>query len=386
MPSYILCLHLDAPASRRRYDSHRTHNGGAIHNTICLQLRNKITMTMTLPETMRAARRFRSGRLETAIQVGSDVPLPKLASDLPDEHVLVKVHFTALNPIDLKFPESPIISKFLNTTIPCLDFAGTVVSSRSSRFKICEAIFGQTQPPNFGACAEYIVVDAQHCAKVPEGVELEDAATIGIAGLMAYQSIVPFVKANDRIFINGGSGGVGTYGIQIAQAIGCSVVVACSGKNAELCKGLGADYVIDYRKQDVADALEKSNEQFDLIVDNVFPNLDIYWRCHKFLRPDRRYVTTAIRPEVGFAWNALKVFLWPTALGGGRRTFSIAARKSSTADYEQIAAWIQDGTVKPAIEHVYAIEDVAEAFERLRSGRVRGKLVVKLTQSTGIEH
>ena len=339
-------------------------------------------MTMTLPDAMRAARRIRAGRLETAIRVDSDVPLPKLASSLPGEHVLVKVHFTALNPIDLKFLDNPIISKFLNTTTPCLDFAGIVVKSSSSRFTTGQAIFGQTQPPNFGACAEYVVVGAQHCAKVPEGVEFQDAATIGIAGLMAYQSIVPFVKVNDRIFINGGSGGVGTYGIQIAKAMGCSVVVACSGANAELCKRLGAESVVDYRSQNVIDALEKSEEQFDLIVDNVFSNLDIYWRCHKLLRPHGRYVTTAIRPEVDFAWNALKVFMWPAVLGGGQRKFSIAARKSSTTDYEQLAAWVGDGSVQPEIEHVYDLEDIAEAFERLRTGRVRGKLVVKLTQST----
>ncbi|GAB7326477.1 hypothetical protein MBLNU13_g10475t1 [Cladosporium sp. NU13] len=335
--------------------------------------------------TMRAARRIRAGRFGTAIEVSSDVPLPKLASNLPDEHVLVNVHFTSLNPIDLKFPENPVISKFLKTTIPCLDFAGIVVSSSSPRFKTGEAVFGQTQPPNFGACAEYVVVGARHCGKVPEGVRLQDAATIGIAGLMAYQSIVPFVKANDRIFINGGSGGVGTYGIQIARAMDCSVIVACSGSNAELCKRMGAEKVVDYRTQDVSSTLEKSNEQFDLILDNVLLNLDMYWRCHKFLRPHGRYITTAIRPEVDFAWNALKVFMWPAVLGGGQRKFSIAARKSSTADYEQIAAWFQNGTVKPEIERVYDIDDAAEAFERLRSGRVRGKLVVKLTQSTGIE-
>lgn len=110
-------------------------------------------MSTALPDTMRAAQRIRAGRLEAAIQVSSDVPLPRNTSNLPDEHVLVKVHFTALNPIDLKFSENPVISKLLKTTIPCLDFAGIVVSSRSSHFTTGETIFGQTQPPNFGACA-----------------------------------------------------------------------------------------------------------------------------------------------------------------------------------------------------------------------------------------
>jgi NADPH:quinone reductase-like Zn-dependent oxidoreductase len=337
-------------------------------------------MSTSLPDTIKAAQRILTGRKEAVIQVDSDVPLSGLAANLPDEHVLVNVHFTALNPIDLKFPEHPVISKFLKTTIPCLDFAGTVASSSSSRFTTGDAIFGQTQPPNFGACAEYVVVGAQHCAKVPEGVELQDAATIGIAGLMAYQSIVPYAKAKDRVFINGGSGGVGTYGIQIARAVGCSVIVACSDVNAELCKRLGAEKVIDYRTQDVAKALEESNEQFDLIIDNVFSDLDVYWTCHKFLQPKGRYITTAVRPEMDFAWNALKVYLWPAILGGGQRQFGVAARKSNTSDYEQIATWVQNGTITPIIERVYDLEDIAEAFKRLRSGRTRGKLVVKISE------
>lgn len=340
-------------------------------------------MSIKLPKTMKAAHRVPPSRPgEQDYQIITDTPLPKLSHSLPDEHVLVNVHYTALNPIDLKFPESPIISRFLPTTIPCLDFAGIVIDSKSSHFKSGEAVFGQTEPLNFAACAEYVVVGAQHCAKIPQKVKLEAASTIGIAGLMAYQSIVPYVKANDRVFINGGSGGVGTYGIQIAKAMGCSVVVACSEANAELCKRLGAEETIDYRLHNIPEALEKSNAgQFDLVVDNVFSDPNIYWSCHRFLRPKGRYMTTAISPNLSFAGNMLKIFLWPAILGGGQRSFSIAARKSSTSDYDHIAAWVQEGTVKPVIEHVYAIEDIGEAFERLRTGRTRGKLVVKINDS-----
>lgn len=329
---------------------------------------------------MTAAQRVRAVPPNEKTQVSSDVPLPRLACNLPDEQVLVNVHYTALNPIDLKFSDNAIISRLVRTSIPCLDFAGIVVESESSRFKPGEAIFGQTQPLNFAACAEYVVVEAQHCAKVPEGVKLCEAATIGIAGLMAYQSVVPFVKAGDRVFINGGSGGVGTYGIQFARAVGCSVVVACSAANAELCERLGAETAIDYRRHSIAEAL-KSYGQFDLIVDNIFSDSKIYWACHECLRPRGRYVTTAIRPEIGFALSTLKILLWPAFLGGRQQKFGVAARKSSISDYERIAAWVQDGTVKPVIERIYAMDDVGEAFQRLRSGRTRGKLVVKIRRN-----
>lgn len=232
---------------------------------------------------------------------------------------------------------------------------------------------------NFGACAEYLVVAGKFCMPMPGGMRLEDASTIGIAGLTAYQTIAPFVEIGAKVFINGGSGGLGTYGIQIAKAIGCSVTSSCSSANMDLCKSIGADNVIDYSTQSVVDTLKQSSEQYDLIVDNVFQNAQLYWSCHEYLKPSGRFVTIVGGLRLSFIKDALSIMLWPRFLGGGQRKFSFVGRTPNAQDYERIATWISDGYVKPVIEKIYDIEDVSKAFKSLKTGRTRGKLVVRIT-------
>lgn len=191
---------------------------------------------------------------------------------------------------------------------------------------------------NFGAYAEYLVVARKLCMTVPGGVRLEDASTIGIAGLTAYQTIVPFVGTGAKVFINSGSRGLGTYGIQIAKAIGCSVTTTCSGVNVDLCKSIGLDEVIDYRTQNVVDILKHSSEQYDLIVDNVFSDPQLYWSCHEYLRPRGRFVTIVGGLRLSFIKDVLSIMLWPTLLGGGQRKSQFVGRTSNARDYERIAA------------------------------------------------
>ena len=282
-------------------------------------------MDLPLPSKVKAARRVGSGPLEQTLTVGTDVPLPKNAIPLPPDHVVVRVAFTSLNPMDFKVAEAPLLGTFIFKGIPCLDFAGIVVASNVPHLKERQAVFGQTQPMNFGACAEYVVVAGELCMPVPSGVRLEDASTIGIAGLTAYQTIVPFVGPGAKVFINGGSGGLGTYGIQIAKAIGCSVTTACSGVNVDLCKSLGADEVIEYRTQSVVQSLENSGQHYDLIVDNVFLDAQLYWSCHEYLKPRGRFVTVVGGLKPIFIKDVLSIMLWPKSLGGGQ---SLSAGRS----------------------------------------------------------
>jgi NADPH:quinone reductase-like Zn-dependent oxidoreductase len=242
------------------------------------------------------------------------------------DNVLVKIAYTSLNLFDFKVAEAPVIGSLAFQGIPRLDFAGVVVESNAPRFKTGELIHGQTQPMNFGACAECVVVAGKYCMSVPHGIELEDASTIGIAGLMAHQTIVPFVKSGAQVFINGGSGDVGTYGIQIAKAVGCSVTTTCSGANIDLRKSLGADEVIDYRTHNIVETLKCSSKRYDLIVDNIFMDSQLYWSSHEYLKSEGRYVTIAARPRLSFIKDILSIMLWPTFLGGGQRAFQLVGR------------------------------------------------------------
>jgi NADPH:quinone reductase-like Zn-dependent oxidoreductase len=213
---------------------------------------------------------------------------------------------------------------------------------------------------------------------LPDGVDLEQAACVGVAGLTAYQCIAPLAKPGSKVLINGGSGGVGTFGIQIAKALGCTVTATCSGKNAELCKELGADEVIDYRSTPVVEALKRSGNQYDLIVDNVFAEPQIYWQSHHYLKSSGHFVTVTSEFTLHSVVNLTGVLMLPGWLGGGIRKskfVSVAAKKN---DFETIAAWMKEGKVKASIEETFPLEKTGEAYARLKSGRTRGKIVIKI--------
>ncbi|KAK5119686.1 hypothetical protein LTR85_007262 [Meristemomyces frigidus] len=335
-------------------------------------------MAADIPSTMRASQWTSvSGGIEKNLKVNDQAPLPKKAKSLPKDHTLVRVSYTTPNPIDYKLMDTlPFI--FSKPATPCMDFSGKVVTSTLPHLKPGEPVFGKTEPPAFGALGEYVVVGEQGCVPLPNDVELKQAACVGITGLTAYQCIVPFAKAGDKIFINGGSGGTGTFGIQIAKAVGCHVTTTCSGPNVDLCKSLGADQVIDYRTEDVIASLKRSGTQYDLIIDNVFATPDLYWNAHHYLKPSGRFITIAGTPSLPFMFSMLKVFLWPRALGGGQRPFQFVTLATSAEQYAHIAKWMQEGKVKAVIEQEFELEEAGKAFERLKSGRTRGKLVIKV--------
>ena len=269
-----------------------------------------------LPATMRASQWTTThGGIEKNLKMNPTAPLPKNANNLPADHTLVKVLYTTPNPVDYKLADTlPFI--FSKPATPCLDFAGRVVATTLPHLKPGELVFGATAPPVFGAAAEYLIVGKSQLAPIPDGVDPKDAATMGIVGLTAYQTIAPFVKAGSKVLINGGSGGTGTFGVQIAKALGCEVTTTCSGANVDLVKSLGADKVIDYRSEDVLTSLKRSGTQYDLIVDNVFATPDLYWNAHHYLKPSGHFVTIAGSPSINSIVTMAKIFLWPRVLGG----------------------------------------------------------------------
>lgn len=310
----------------------------------------------------------------------STVPLPKNGTSLPKNSTLVKISYISINPVDYKLPENFITRLSLGSKILCSDYAGTVVATTLPHLKPGDKVFGQTVPPAFSAAAEYaVLVGKDTCIPVPNGLPLDQAACIGVAGLTAYECIAPYVKAGDKVLINGGSGGTGTFGIQIAKALGCWVTTTCSGANAELCRSLGADEVIAYRTEPLVPALKRSGTQFDLIVDSVFADSTLYFQSHHYLKPGRPYVSIAGEFTLRVVQTMLTVFLLPAWLRGGQRTFNFLSFYSDAEGYNRVAQWMAEGKVKAVIEKQFdGLERLGEAFGRLKSGRTRRKLVVKI--------
>jgi len=239
------------------------------------------------------------GGIEKNLVLKENVPLP---SPKPDQH-LVQVIAASLNPVDYKGAEHPLIGWLAipKPATPGNDFSGVMVTPAvGSPYRAGDIVHGCSGDNLFagGAIREYTLVKAKYLFPVPEEIDVLEAASIPVAGISAYQSIVPLVKNGDKIFINGGSGGTGIFAIQIAKIVGCHVTVSCSSANAELCKSLGADVVIDYTKGNVLQALVNTGVTYDYVVDNVGLDKELIWKSYLYTKPQAVYTMVGGTPAL----------------------------------------------------------------------------------------
>lgn len=261
---------------------------------------------------------------------------------------------------------------------PCIDFCGKVVEpADGSSVKPGQWVFGAASVHLLGgALAQFIIAKQEEVAILPDGLDPKWAAGICIAGLTAYQTIVPYCKEGSNLFINGGSGGTGVFGIQIAKAIGCHVTTTCSTANVELCKSLGADEVIDYKTQDILEVLKSSGRKYDRVVDNVGHDAKLYWKAHEYTSAKTPYTTVGGIMTFSFFMEAVAMRLLPSFLGGGQRKIVEYMTQRNTEDLSQVGMWMKDGKVKPITDSVFQFEDAIPAFEKLKTGRAKGKIIV----------
>ncbi|KAF2764725.1 NADPH:quinone reductase-like protein [Teratosphaeria nubilosa] len=319
-----------------------------------------------------------SGPLERRLHLNTVAP----PNPNPDQH-LIRICYAAVNPVDYKVAEVPLYGRFATNPKPAtpgIDYSGILLRpAAGSALKPGQKVIGAagTSPFAGGAFREIAIAKNNGTVALPEGVSLEDGATVGVAGLTAYQSIVPHVKAGSKLLILGGSGGTGIFGIQIAKIVGCEVTVTCSTANVELCKSLGADEVINYKTQDVLTALARKGQHFDHVVDNVGGDLNIFFQAHRYTRPGAGYVYVAGTPSIAFVLGMLRVAL-PTWLGGPQRKFIGIFCEARIDEAEQIAQWMKEGKIRPVIDSRFEFDSVPKAIERSKTGRARGKIVIKV--------
>ena len=298
--------------------------------------------------------------------------LEEIAKPAPKENeVLVKIHAAALNPADWHFLRGdPVVMRMASGLFapkrPVLgaDIAGTVeaVGTGVTRFKPGDEVYGDLSGAGFGAFAEYVAVKHGALATKPAALSFEEAAVVPLAGVTALQGLRDkgAIKQGHKVLINGASGGVGSFAVQIAKSYGAGVTAVCSAKNADLVRSIGADHVIDYAREDFTD----NAGAYDLILDMIATHSPA--ELKRALAPDGKVVV------VGFG-SMLKMLR--VVLTGGRRVGSMMAR-ANHKDLDALRELIDRGTIKPVIDRRHTLEQVPEAIAYLEEGHTRGKIVI----------
>ncbi|KAH7412721.1 reticulon-4-interacting protein 1, mitochondrial precursor [Cadophora sp. MPI-SDFR-AT-0126] len=307
------------------------------------------------------------------------IPKPTIT----DTQVLVETYSAALNPIEHKILELGLAKKlmFRAPVTVGMDVCGRIaeVGKNVDSFRVGDVVFGACDGVfGGGSIAEFVAVSKDTIALVPEGADAESMASIAVVGMTTYQALQPHVKKNCRVFINGGSGGTGVLSIQIAKALGCYVTTSCSTANIELCKSLGADEVLDYKSEDIIKQLRSKGHAFDLILDNIGTPANLYRASPSFLEPNGKFLQVGLGMSLAAMRQLVGNLLIPGFLGGGKGKYIVVMAKGNTACFEQLARWVQEGKLRAVLDSTFEFDDVPKAFERLKTGRSRGKVVVRV--------
>lgn len=284
--------------------------------------------------------------------------------------LLVRVRAAALNPKDV-LVRAGKLRLFSGGRFPKRvgwDWAGEVVALGPgvSGARVGDALYGMIQAMRAGACAELAAVRATECAPKPGAISWEEAAAVPLAAQTALQALrdVGRLRPGQRVLVNGASGGVGSFAIQIAKLLGAEVTTTSSAANLSFCRELGADEALDYAEVDALAARARYDVVFDVFGNRRFA------QARAALRPRGTYVSTVIRAHV-FAAVAR------TAVGSRRARLVVV--RSRRRDLEQLARWLDDGRLRPVLDSVFALDAIADAEARVGSKHARGKVVVRVS-------
>ncbi|GAB9472483.1 Quinone oxidoreductase protein [Globisporangium polare] len=321
-----------------------------------------------VPTSYRAYEYTRYGDPLETLELRSDLPMDKL----PKAHVRIKVVSAALNPVDYKIAQSGF--KFFpvgpTETSPFrigFDAAGTVVEigplATDSGFKVGDAVYTMTPFSDFGTIAQYVTVNPKYVAPKPSNLSYDQAASVPLAGLTSYQALTKYgkIQAGERVLILGGSGGTGSFAVQIAKALGAHVITTTSFRNTEFVKSLGADEVIDYTKEKWVDVLDAHS--IDVIYDCGMEPGSWNTDAQKVLKKETgRFVTILDIPKP-----------IESPIGAQQTRFRVQA---SAEDLKKLTELIEAGKIVTTIDSVYPFGNLHGAITKLKSSRARGKIIL----------
>jgi 2-desacetyl-2-hydroxyethyl bacteriochlorophyllide A dehydrogenase len=292
-----------------------------------------------------------------------EVEPPKIKPD----QLLVKVRATCVNPVDWKIRKG-MLKLITGNKFPMIlgfDLSGDVVEvgSQVTRFKPGDAIYGNVGLLG-GAYAELAAVPEKSVALKPTNMTYEEAASVPVAALTALQALqdLAHIQPGQTVLINGASGGVGTFAVQIAKALGAEITAVCSTKNSDLVKSLGADRVIDYTQQDFT----QDTAQYDIILDAVAKQS--FSSCKQVLKPNGIYVNTLPTPET-IVQSVLTAFI-----PGKKAKFILETARSQDLLY--LKELIEAGKIRSVIDRTFPLQELAAAHAYSESERAVGKIAI----------
>lgn len=306
-----------------------------------------------------------------------------------DNDVLVEVHSASINPVDFKIKNGDL-KMLLHYKMPLTlgqDFAGivTAVGNNVDTFKIGSEVFGRVDEERIGSFAEYVVIDQKNLALKPKNLTFEEAASIPLVGLTSYQALNNYMslEKNQKILIQAGSGGVGTFAIQLAKAMGAYVATTVSDKGIDLVKSLGVDQIINYKKEKFNNILKNYDDVFDTLGGEALAqSFDIVKKGGHIVSisgvPDEKFARAW-----GLGFFKRKLF----KLASGKIT-KLSKERDINYDFlfmhpdgnqlETIRELIEDGLIVPVIDKIYTLDNINEAMSYSESGRAKGKIIIKI--------
>ena len=305
-----------------------------------------------------------------------EVPKPEIG----DDQVLVRVHASSVNPVEWYGVYAPPFMRVMSGQLRTphsstlgADLAGTVeaVGKDVTDLRTGDDVFG-TSP---GSWAEYAAASAARLTRKPASVSFEEAAAVPVAGLTALQALRDHgaVEPGQKVLVNGASGGVGTYTVQIANALGADVTAVCSTRNVDQARSLGANRVVDYTREDYT----RGDERYDVIVDVAGTHS---WRQNRRVLVAGGTLVLTGMPTGNHVTGPIGRLarLWLTSRIGHGRKLVFFICKPNRSNLATLRDLIEEGKVHPAVDRVYPLGEIADALETMGEGHVQGKLVVRI--------
>ncbi|MFJ8412377.1 NADP-dependent oxidoreductase [Bacillus paramycoides] len=315
----------------------------------------------------------------------AEVPTP----EINEYEVLAEIHAASINPIDFKIRDGKV-KMLLKYEMPLIlgnDFSGVIVKvgTKVTRFKVGDEIYARPRKDKIGTFAEYIAIHEDDIALKPKNLSFEEAASIPLVGLTSYQALhdIMHLQKGQKILIHAGSGGVGTFAIQLAKIMGATVATTASEAGVNLVKSLGTDEIINYKTEKFEEILKNYDAVFDTIGGATLE------KSFDIIKNGGNIVSVSGMPNARFGKEFGSGF-FKTLL------FSLASKKLTALEKKHnaqysflfmkpsgdqlliIANYIESGKIKPVIDRVFPFEDAQKAMEYSESGRAKGKIIIKI--------